>query len=178
LLEVCRRFEASGIKPLMADWWNPASIREIYKRGRLAGFVVHLDEIVGTGNFPAILDEETWREVKQALAGRARGKSQAPRAHVLSGLVKCGNCGARMRARRAYKGTGGRDKDYWRCSRVGGGCGQVSRSYVAVQALANAYVEEMLSRVPNLDPLEAQRSDIELRIASGLNRSCTAGLRA
>jgi hypothetical protein len=32
--------------------------------------------------------------------------------------------------------------------------------------------------VPNLDPLEAQRSDIELRIASGLNRSCTAGLRA
>jgi hypothetical protein len=162
----------------MADWWNPASIREIYKRGRLAGFVVHLDEIVGTGNFPAILDEETWREVKQALAGRASGKSQAPRAHVLSGLVKCGNCGARMRAQRAYKGTGGRDKDYWRCSRVGGGCGEVSRSYVAVQTLANAYVEEMLSRVPNLDSLEARRSDIELRIASGLNRSCTAGLRA
>jgi|SRR4249920_2296139 len=69
-----------------------------------------------------------------------------------------------MQAQRAYKGTGGRDKDYWRCSRVGGGCGEVSRSYEAVQTLANAYVEEMLSRVPNLDPLEAHRSDIELRI--------------
>ena len=40
----------------------------------------------------------------------------------------------------------------------------MSRSYEAVQTLANAYVEEMLSRVPNLDPLEAHRSDIELRI--------------
>jgi site-specific DNA recombinase len=171
LLEVARRFDASGVAPVLARRWTPASIRGMYKRGRLAGFVVHRGEVVGKGDFPAIVDEAMWRSVRDKLAGRASGRLQAPRRHVLSGLVFC-ECGGRMQvqhaAPRPRTGRGGsfrRERSYFRCSKRDGGCGKVSRDYALIMIAADEFMREALGRVPEPSPMAEQTSETESRIA-------------
>ena len=55
------------------------------------------------GNWPAIVDDETWRRVRANVAGHQRLPRQASQSHLLTGLVRCPACGSRMHGRTRIK---------------------------------------------------------------------------
>jgi site-specific DNA recombinase len=48
------------------------------------------------GNWPALVDDETWGRVQRHIASHARLPRQASGRHLLTGLIRCYACGARM----------------------------------------------------------------------------------
>jgi site-specific DNA recombinase len=99
--------------------WTVRSLSGILRSPRITGLVEHNGRIAGEAQWPAILDRDTWEDVRAALTRPGKGKHST---HLLSGLLYCGECGTKLVA------AGGR----YRCNRApgktGGGCGRVSRA--------------------------------------------------
>jgi site-specific DNA recombinase len=78
--------------------WLPTVLRTMLLRPRNAGLLAYKGEVLGPGNWPAILSEETWRAVAAKLTDSTRKTSPgtAPR-WLGSGLYRCGLCGAELR---------------------------------------------------------------------------------
>lgn len=94
--------------------WSATPLRQLLLRERNAGRLVRRDParpghrpVVGQGAWPAILDEETHDRVVAHLTDPTRRKSRGsdPK-HLLSGILRCGVCGARCRLM-----PGGKRKD-------------------------------------------------------------------
>src|SRR2546421_643244 len=47
-------------------------------------------------NWPPLVDEATWRRAQEHIAGHVRMPHQARGTYLLSGLLRCPKCGARM----------------------------------------------------------------------------------
>ncbi len=80
--------------------WGEQVIRQILLNPRNAGLATYMGEVVGTGTWPAIIDEATWDATRVLLTDPSRRKTvNAPkRTRLLSGLVFCGVCGATVKA--------------------------------------------------------------------------------
>jgi site-specific DNA recombinase len=110
----------------------------------------HCVHVVGRAEWPAILDEETWRAVVATLRDpdRRTNPGRAPR-WLLTGLAGCGVCGKPVEttAHGSRRGTRPVYAVY--------GCpdGHVSRNAAAVDELVSAVVVERLSRPDVLDLL-------------------------
>lgn len=63
---------------------------------RYAGHVVHRGEVLGKGEWPAILDEDTFYGVRAVLSDPARHKACRPRRYMLSGIASCDICASRL----------------------------------------------------------------------------------
>ena len=88
--------------------------------------------------FPAIIDKTTFVEVQKIMNERKQTGRKAD--YLCSGLVYCGNCGAKMHV---YKSTRkGHTYLYYRCSE---GCGASVVKLEDVDKVAKAYVQELLS---------------------------------
>jgi DNA invertase Pin-like site-specific DNA recombinase len=48
------------------------------------------------GRWPALVDDDTWRRVQERIAGHRRLPHQGSARYVLTGLIRCPRCGARM----------------------------------------------------------------------------------
>jgi hypothetical protein len=96
----------------------------ILRSPRITGLVEHNDRITGEAQWPAILDRDTWEDIRAALTRPEKGKHTT---HLLSGLLFCAECGTKLVA------AGAR----YRCNRApgktGGGCGRVSRADKALE---------------------------------------------
>jgi DNA invertase Pin-like site-specific DNA recombinase len=112
--EVAARAMAQGAKDLLAgislravarSWnattftnpkqpWTADIVRSTLSKPSVAGLLAHKGEIVGKGNWPAILDESTWRAVRVLLADPERrfSHSRTP-VWVGAGIYRCGRCG-------------------------------------------------------------------------------------
>jgi DNA invertase Pin-like site-specific DNA recombinase len=79
--------------------FTPTAVRDILLRPANAGLSVHKGQIVGTGEWPAITDPDTYATVKALLTDPSRCTTRGrPAAHLLSGILRCGTCGAPMLA--------------------------------------------------------------------------------
>ncbi|STZ58987.1 recombinase [Mycolicibacterium tokaiense] len=108
--EVARTFNGAGAFGLTGRPWTATTVSLFLRKARNAGLRSHkhncatlghrpcpLDgeqEIVGKANWPALVPEATWRSVQAVLnaPGRAPGRKSV-RAHLLTGILKCGKCG-------------------------------------------------------------------------------------
>ena len=107
------------------------------------------------GRWPALVDDATWSRVLERVAGHRRLPRQASRRYLLTGLLRCPACGARMRGH----GPAGRPPQY-RCGGAtlgasGGGRGchreiRGDRLEAAVLAEVLPLVEAASSTVPEL----------------------------
>ncbi len=73
--------------------WTGQTVGVVLRNPRNAGKRVYKGEVVADAVWPAIVAEETWA----AAVGRMKGQSPAPRKlarRLLSGLARCGVCGA------------------------------------------------------------------------------------
>lgn len=97
--EVTARLNANGTPSPRGGPWHKNMVRALVLRERNAGLRVHRGEIVGEGDWPAILDRATWEQVRAVLRDPARRTSTGTAAaHLLSGIARCGKCDAPIRA--------------------------------------------------------------------------------
>jgi DNA invertase Pin-like site-specific DNA recombinase len=143
-----------GIPTPRGNRWRPSQTRALLLNPRNAGLRTFRRQIVGDGNWPAIVPESTWRAVKNKLSDPARrtGKSRA-RKHLLSRLADCGCCGAPLGS--GVNSSGG---VIYVCKN----CNKVSRNGAKLEAAVIEKVVDRLSRDDAADlTVDTSRPDID-----------------
>jgi site-specific DNA recombinase len=181
--------------------WQIHNVTRIMTSKRIVGVRVHRGAEY-PGNWPPILDSDTWERLQTIFAGHTAAIGKGARSYLLTGFLRCGLCGNALIAG-AIKGpveTAPRRR--YRCRRLNvstgieTGCGKISRLAEPVEDLvANAVLyrldspqmERMLhAGDPNIEGLIAtyavQKSrldDLLADYASGLlNRQQLAQTKA
>lgn len=101
LQELARR----DLTTTLGNPWTRQAVLKYLRNPRLAGHSALRGEIVGTSTWPAIVDPDTWSQVRALLASRQTGR-QPPRVALLAGLIYC-CCGKRMITGARNQGRGG-----------------------------------------------------------------------
>jgi len=116
LRQICRDLNARGVpsprtprkvtleqNPAgVVTWWEQSTLRQLLKNPTIAGRRVHRGEDIGPAAWDPIIDYGTWLRLRNLLDDPSRltvtnPRGPAPR-HLLSGIAKCGECDARMKA--------------------------------------------------------------------------------
>lgn len=147
---IANGLNARGVPGPAGGRWNRAGVAALMRQPRLFGKREHHGEIVADGNWPPILDEATGLRVRQLLTSRRGTGHDSRRRYLLSGILRCEKCGARMKAQHSAS-TGGR---YVCPPKAEGGCG----STTIVLDDTDAAVTEMV-----LDALDSPAVAEELR---------------
>ncbi len=101
---VVRAMTAAGAVSTAGNPWTPTELRRYLRRPRLSGVRVHRGEIVGPGAWPGIVTEADHVTVNAILSDPSRRAKGRPRAYLLSGVGRCGVCGARLYGRTEARG--------------------------------------------------------------------------
>lgn len=105
LRSVVRRMNAAGATSTAGNPWRPTELRRYLTRPRLAGKRVHRGEVIGPGNWPALITEDDHVSVNAILSDPSRRPKGRPRAYLLSGISTCGLCGGRIYGRIEKRGA-------------------------------------------------------------------------
>jgi len=141
--------------------WSTTAIRTFLTRPRVAGLREHRGEIVAEAEWPAIVDRETWEQVRAVLTAPSRSKRRRSRRYLLTGLLRCGKClhplvGTPRQRKRGggkrgvYVYEDGATQRAYGCVKANGGCGGVYVIGEAVEAFVTDLVLRRL-RGPALD---------------------------
>jgi site-specific DNA recombinase len=99
-----------GIVTVTGAPWTSTTLRQAMQRSRHAGLASYKKKVVGKGQWPAIVSEETWRAAVALLEDPTRRTSTGNKAaYLLSGLAVCGVCGGSITStgiKRSQKGNG------------------------------------------------------------------------
>lgn len=109
---ICREWNAAGIRgPGPAGEWIPNTLRTILVSPRTAGLRALRGEIVGTAQWPPILDRETWERVVRYVNAASRIPTGSRATNLLTGIARCGKpgCGKPLNCRSADQGA----RRYW-----------------------------------------------------------------
>ena len=135
--------------------WNARSVHSVVSKGRNAGLREHKGEVVGPAVWPAIINQETWQQVKGALANRAAGSTNTLR-FWLTGVLICSLCGRPLIGSTIGGGTRPRTR-YW-CATPRGGCGKIAVDAAGSEDIAGRLIVAYLSRPDVLANLAAATS--------------------
>jgi site-specific DNA recombinase len=191
LREVARRWDESGLTPTQNPErrWNSTAIKDILTNPRHAGFRRYRPQedrwkirqnpelgIVGKANWPAIVDEPTWRAVVRILCDPSRHSGPTSAKGLLTGVGICGVCEAHV-----HRGGAAHKSPTYRCS----GGAHVSRMAEPVDQYVSEVTVSRLSRsdaaalwtpdqpdaadlMAEADTLRRRRDDIALDYADGV----------
>jgi site-specific DNA recombinase len=139
---IVAKLNNKGARTSTGKAWKPTELRRALCRPRNAGLMVHRDLVVGRADWPAILDEDTWRGVCVVLSDPARRtNTTTARKWLMSGLALCGVCGDPVRSFSA-SAQRRKTKPVYTC-RTGK---HVIRDAAEVDAYVEAVIVERLSR--------------------------------
>lgn len=80
--------------PLVVPGWQGVVVKQLLMNPKLAGLATYKGDIVGKGQWPAIIDEATHRRLVEVLTARTKaGRGRRARVAFLQGLIWCGSCG-------------------------------------------------------------------------------------
>lgn len=146
--------------------WRRDSVRAVLRNPRYAGKRAHRGIVVADAEWPALVSEETWQAARALLddPGRRSGPTSAKR--MLSGLARCGVCGAGVHA----GGSNVPGVPMYRCA---GSMGHFGRRAEPVEDYVSAVMVARLSRDDARDLLhDHERPDVgELRTQANALRS-------
>lgn len=144
-------FLTTGDKP-----WTVGALRRVLESPRIVGLRSYKGAIVGEAQWPAIIDEDTWKRICAMGKGRRRGRPPTDR-YLLSALIACPHCGRNM-----Y----GNQINYACNPSTRGGCGKSSISITAADARVMAAVDEWLDdpRVPAWVAQGARKLDLSAEV--------------
>lgn len=96
-----RDLNARGVMNASGNPWYHEGVRKLMCGPRLAGLATFRGEITGPGQWPAILDRDTWESVRRLLLGKKATFPQATNArkHLLTNIATCGSCGSPLAVR-------------------------------------------------------------------------------
>jgi hypothetical protein len=92
---VCADWAQRGIATVTGREWLPNVLRGILMAPRVAGLRQHQGVVVGEAAWPPILDRPTWERLRAMFLAPQRRRQGAGR-QLLTGLLVCGRCGARL----------------------------------------------------------------------------------
>jgi site-specific DNA recombinase len=153
---VMREWTNAGLTPVQSKTgrWSRQSIRTILLNPRIARLSVYRGEIVGTGNWDALVSEETWRAVRAILEDPSRKPPRGVRT-MLGGLARC-PCGNVVTGMPSHTGH-----HIYRCAPPGRDTsftgGHVARQAVPVEDFVERAVIARLSRPDAAGLLAPQR---------------------
>ncbi|MER7445002.1 recombinase family protein [Micromonospora avicenniae] len=164
------------LTPSGKEWRNDSNVARTLRSPRIAGLLSHDGEIVGEGDWPAIITRAEHEAILAALGSRGvRGDGSKPRVvkYLLTGVVYC-LCGAPMRAQvYAPRGKAGGGFNRYVCISQYGGCGKCSRQRPWLEEMTREYVTGRIEGegsgldVPEDDPnpeIERQIRELEGQI--------------
>ena len=159
---VCVDWNARGIKTVTGTAWSSTVLRRVLTAWRTCGVrAVGKDtgskrsEPVTEAEWPAVLDRATLERLRARLLDPNRRLNRSPRRYLLTGMVRCDLCGAKLVARpRSDKARS------YVCSTGPGftGCGKIR---VLAEPLEEVVVEAVIQRLdsPNLSAVLAELTD-------------------
>ena len=95
---VARELRARGAQTSAGHDWQPRSLRQVLLSARISGRRERHDRIVGVAEWPAIISVGDSDRLRLLLTDPARQTTRPgnPRRYLLSGLLRCGKCGAAL----------------------------------------------------------------------------------
>jgi site-specific DNA recombinase len=156
LREVTAGLRRCGLPTVYGGPWHTSTVRGMLLSPRLAGIKAYHGEEVGKAEWPAILEESTWRGVVAILTDPARRTSPpitspSPK-WLLSLIAKCGVCGQTVSV-----GGGRKDNPSYVCRGRTSHLRRVARptedfvSRVIIARLSQPDAVELLTRQPEID---------------------------
>jgi len=137
--------------------WRASNLGTYLRQPMLAGLRTHHGEVVGKASWPELLDPGKWEAVRSILANPSRRISKrAARVYLLTGIARCGGCGATMRGR--SNASAGKASAYF-CDH-GQGCAY--RRADLVDAQVRAEVVERLTQVDATGAMAEPVTDLEV----------------
>jgi len=94
-----------GVLTAKGQKWDGQTVGQMMRSATLAGLRFHKGT-TSKGNWKPILPEDMWRRVVAELDGRVNPNGKQVFAHLLTGLARCGTCGAKMKAASFRQGNG------------------------------------------------------------------------
>ncbi len=94
-----------GIRTAAGGQWAIHPLKRILVSPRISGQREHLGRIVGPGKWQPIITPDETAQLRARLNDPARRIRRTPRRYLLSGLLRCGLCGASLVARPTSDGT-------------------------------------------------------------------------
>jgi hypothetical protein len=99
LQAVARDWNASGVTTTMGNKWNSRQVRATLMNPRYAALKVHRGQVVGPGDWTALVDTDTHRGIVAFLTDPARTVTTGfERKHIGTGVYRCGRCGGPMKS--------------------------------------------------------------------------------
>jgi site-specific DNA recombinase len=142
LRAVTAALNEDGVPSPTGKPWHKGMVRALVLRERNAGIRVHRGVEVGDGAWEPILDRGRWEQLRAVLTDPTRKTGTGTAAkHLLSGIARCGVCGATLRMAR------NRGVDSYGCSARR--C--VMRKQADLDDLINGIVIERLARPDAVD---------------------------
>ncbi|MGV0070711.1 recombinase family protein [Mycobacterium colombiense] len=163
--DVARLWNEAGALTLGGNRWRHAEVSKYLRRPFVAGLRSHthtdkatgerVTEIVGKGNWPAIVDEATWRSAQSVLnaPGRAPGRKSVRR-HLLTGILRCGKPGCGGYLSGAYVGKETKQLTY-----ICKGCHGINIRAANIEPMLYQLVGGRLAMDDARDLLKAEQHD-------------------
>lgn len=160
MASIVREWNAAGARSTVGGLWNVPNFKKALINPRVAGRRIYLGDDLGPGDWPAILDAETHRRLEEKLSDprRRTAPMDLSAKYLLTGICRCGVCGAKI-----YASPLGKQGSKWR--RMGYRCekGCITRNMEPVDEVVEAYLFAVLSR-PDAATIYTRTGDVaELR---------------
>lgn len=172
--ESARMLNAAEAYSAKGHPWSASTLSLYLRKPRNAGLREHRGEIVGPGNWPALVDEATWRAAQAVLNAPGRGPgTKTVRKHLLTGVLRCGKCGGYLSGNPQLQRTGGKPgprkagealapvKLAYQLAYACKACHGCSVRAEAVEPLVFDIIGARLAREDAVDLLRAEQHDTE-----------------
>jgi len=160
-----RWLNRAGVTTTAGGLWSDRSLRRVMDAGFAAGFIPWQGQL-HPGAHDALVEPELWQAYSDAREERRAVPARVKRSrYVLSGLVRCAQCGGPMVANVRY---GGRTSNY-RCARAKAqGPSGCSAGYVGIEVVE----ERVLGWLRDLaaEDVDRARADAAGRVARRVDR--------
>ena len=161
LMAIAAEWNDKGVLTSMGGRWARTEVRSLMLRPRNAGIVRHRGQEAGPAQWPALLDEATWRSVVAHLSDP--GRSTTPgreRKYLGSGMFLCGRCEAPVRVV-----TSNRDGQHYATAYA---CREEPKRHVVkkiepVDQYVQMLVLKRLSRADAADLLASRQDPVDVR---------------
>jgi DNA invertase Pin-like site-specific DNA recombinase len=178
---VTRWLNANGVTTTTGRQWRVGNVRRVLINPRIAGLRAMgrgaQQTVVADAVWKPIVDRASFERVRAILTDPARRTNRAARTYLLSGLVRCGRCGAKMLSQNHSGPSGVKRRGYMCVRREGaGGCNSLRVVAAPLEELITAAVLEYVTRPefraawagasePGPD-VSAELADIDARLAT------------
>jgi site-specific DNA recombinase len=163
--EIARRWNAAGVPTTRGKDWNHGAIRQVMRNPRLAGWRTHQKAIARDANgqkvrgvWTPMVDQETFNALQASLDGRRPKTRRGAQKYLLSGVVRCAECGGRMHGARTKTGYS------YACDAEGGGH-NLTVAGRQTDELLSALIERRLASIDlSAEPVRASEWEGEARL--------------